>query len=406
MKTVLNTFLFVCLLALSLETNCQENNLTSVSVPMISDHNRMIVEAEVKKDDGKWKKVRLWIDSGFPIFYMSEPLARDLGIDISGIVNSGIEVKPPSEICVGGMKLDFDDVKVKVMRQPSWMFSTMHIDANLPSSVLKKYQIIFDYPKQMTSFAIPGSLQPHGMSCPIVINPETGIVQLDVVINRDSLSFAFDIGASYSFISDDILTTFTDLHPEWPRITGTTGCANMWGWWPPDEQLFTVARIPELMLGQLQLKDVGIVGVPNIFQGGLSLGAWYSKKTLRPVDGFLGPNAFKAFRIEIDYVNRLMYFEKGAEFDSHDMDIVGLSVRQLADSTYQVVGFAARDGKIFVEGIEPGDILTRIEDLQTKGATMGTVVDALRGNPGDIRNLWIDRHGKQFRIQAKVVRFL
>jgi hypothetical protein len=406
MKTVLNSFLFVCLLAQSLAANCQGKNLTSVSVPMILDHNRMIVEAEIKKNNGTWCKVRLWIDSGFPIFYMSEPLARDLGINISEIGNSGLEVRPPSDIRVGGMNLDFDDVKTKVMRQPSWMFSTMHIDANLPSSVLKKYQIIFDYPNQQLSIAQPGSLRPRGISCPIGVNRETGIVQVDAVINGDSLSFAFDIGASYSFISDDRLAKFTDSHPEWSRITGTTGCANMWGWWPPDEQLFTVVRIPEIILGQVQLKDVGIVGIPNIFQGGLTLGEWYSKKTLRLVDGFLGPNAFKAFRVEIDYVNSLMYFEKGGEFDNHDLDIVGLSVRQLADSTYQIVGIAKKDGKTFVDGIEPGDILSGIEDFKTKGATMGNVVDALRGKPGDIRKLRIERNGKHFQIEAKVVHFL
>jgi hypothetical protein len=37
---------------------------------------------------------------------------------------------------------------------------------------------------------------------------------------------------------------------------------------------------------------------------------------------------------------------------------------------------------------------------------MGTVVDALRGTPGDIRILELRRNGEWFTIEARVERFL
>jgi hypothetical protein len=37
---------------------------------------------------------------------------------------------------------------------------------------------------------------------------------------------------------------------------------------------------------------------------------------------------------------------------------------------------------------------------------MGTVVDALRGQPGDVRTLVVEREGKRRTIAARVERFL
>jgi hypothetical protein len=77
------------------------------------------------------------------------------------------------------------------------------------------------------------------------------------------------------------------------------------------------------------------------------LGAWYSQKAAKPVVGFLGPNALKGLRVEIDYA-------KGA----------------------------------------------------VSAATLGTVVDALGGKPGDVRVLVLDRQGKRIRVEARVHRFM
>jgi hypothetical protein len=383
----------------------------SVTVPVTLDHNRMLVEAEIQQKDGRWRKAILWVDTGNPNFYLSESLARDLGIDLSTAgktanENVNPEVPPPAGIRIGGMRLNFEGVKSKVMFQPYWLFSTMHNDANLPSTVLKQYRIIFDYPKRQLTIARPGSLEPRGVRSSAGVNPQTGIVQMDAVIDGEKFSFALDNGASYSFASIEVLERFFKRHADWPRVTGTLGCANMWGWWPPDEQTLPVMRFPEILWGQTRLTEVGIVGVPRLAPDGPTLGAWYSQKAARPVDGFLGPNAFKAFRVEIDYANSTVYFEKGAEFDSRDMDTVGLTLQPQADGRYQVIGVTQKNGKPAVEGVEPGDKLLQIGDLKATGATMGAVADALRGQPGDVRILLLERNGRPFKIEAKVARFL
>jgi hypothetical protein len=404
--------LFLVVIVLQPLTLCQEKKIMSCTVPITLDHNRMLVDAEIQRKDGTWRKARLWVDTGNPDFFISESLAQDLGIDLKVAKEKVVdgEIQPfkaplPTGVRIGGMLLNFTGVNSQVIFQPEWLFSTMHNDGNLPSTVLKHYQIVFDYPGLKLTLAEPGSLKPRGDRASASINSKTGIVQIDAVIDGDSLSLAMDNGASYSFVSDDLLERFSQRHPNWQRITGAIGCANIWGWWPEEEK-WPVMRLPEIQWGSIHLADVGIVGLPKFFPNGAGLGDWYSQKTARPVDGILGPNAYMAFRVEIDYVNGAVYFEKGAGLDSHDLDIVGLTLRPMTDGSYFVIGVARKNGKPTVEDVEPGDKIIQIGELKATGATMGTVVDALKGKPGDIRILVLERKGKQFKIEAKVERFL
>jgi hypothetical protein len=382
-----------------------------VTVPFKLDHNRMLVEAEVQSKDGTWCKALLWVDTGNPNFYISSPFAKQLGVDLSAIQkdqggNVNPDIPPPTGVRIGGMDLDFSGVKTKVMCEPFWLFSTMHNDANLPSTVLQRYHIIFDYPKKELTIAEHGTVQPRGTYVPASVNPKTGIVQIDATIDGEKFGFALDNGASYSFVSDAVLDRFSKLHPDWSHMTGTLGCANMWGWWPPDEQTLPVMRIPEIVLDKIQFDNIGIVGVHKFSQDGPTLGEWYSQKTARPVDGFLGPNAFNTYRVDIDYADSAVYFEKRMEADARDMDIVGLTLQPQADGKYMVIGIAEINGKPTVDKVKTGDMLLEVGRLKTTDATMGKVIDALRGKPSDVRTLTLERNGKRIKIKARVNRFL
>jgi hypothetical protein len=390
-----------CSMALLL--SCQNNKIKSVTVPVILDHNRMLVEAEFQRKDSTWRKALLWVDTGNPDFLISESFARELGINITE--DKQQEIPSPEAVKIGGMPIRFDDVKSKVFISSKWMFNTMHNDGNLPSTVLQKYHIVFDYPSRQLTISESGILKPRGDISPCTINPVNGILQMDAMIDGENYSLALDNGTSFSFVPNEIITKITQRHPDWPKNNGATGCANIWGWWG-EEDAWPMVRVPEMQWGTLDLPGVVLVGLSPIFKGGLDLGTWYSQKTARPVNGFLGPNAFKVYRIEIDYPNNAIYFEKGAEPDLHDMDIVPLTLRPLNDGKYMVIGVSIADRKLLIEGIEQGDILLQVDSLKTTGATMGTVVDALRGRPGDLHLLLLEREGKQFKIETRVVRFL
>ncbi|HVP37929.1 MAG TPA: aspartyl protease family protein [Candidatus Saccharimonadales bacterium] len=390
----------------------QEPARLAATVPVVLDHNRMLVEAQFQRPDGSWRTARLWVDTGNPDFFMTASLARDLGIEFRAPADTGaggqaepVPATAPKSLRVGGLDLSLEGVSAVVMPEPHWMYTTMHNDGNLPSTVLMHWQVAFDYPKRQLTLARPGSFPPRGVRAPASVNPRTGIVQIDATLGGDSLSLALDNGASYSFLSEEEVARLARRHPDWPRGAGAVGCANIWGQWP-QEAAWPLVRAPELQWGPVRLEQVGLVGLPRFFPNGSALGDWYSQKAARHVDGFLGPNAFRAFRVEIDYAGGAVYFERGAESDAHDLDLVGLTLQPQADGSYRVLGVASRDGRPAVAGVEPGDVLLQVGDLKATGATMGAVVDALRGAPGEARSLVLERGGRQLRVAAKVVRFL
>ena len=410
MKKKNSNFIYGFILTV-LMISCQNSQKNTTTVPIVLDHNRMLVEVEIQRCDSTWRKVLLWVDSGNPYMNISESLAIDLGLDLSrakdtSFKESRLIVPTPKSLRINGMNLNTDSVYTMVLFQPFWLFSTMHCDGNLPSSILKKYHIVIDYPKKELTIAEPKSLSPRGTKSNAYIHPETGIVCLDASIDGDSLCFALDMGASYSFISEDILLNYANKYPNWPRVTGTLGCANMWGWWPANEQNFPVVRVPQIKWGNELFNSIGLVGVLKFSPNGPTLGEWYSRKTAKPVVGFIGPNALKNYRVEIDYANSQIYFEKSGEPDMKEMDMVGISVRQLPDSTYQVVGNVQVDGKPVVTGIDSGDIIISIDGWHVKGETMGNVVDRLRGTPDEIRRIVLRRDGVEKVIESKVTHFL
>jgi hypothetical protein len=383
--------------------------LDRCTVTMTLDHNRMVVDGAFQRRDGSWRNVRLWVDSGNPDLFLSEALARDLGLDLGGppsnVVGGRLEVPIPSGLRIGHMDLKLEDLKAWVVFAPDWLFSATHSDANLPSSVLRRYQVVFDYPNHQLTLASPGTLEHRGTAAPASIHPATGVVQLAAIIDSDTLSFALDNGASYSFTSERVLQHLSDAHPDWPTHIGAVGAANIWGWWPREEA-WPILRVPEIRWGGVRLEQVGLVGLGEIFGPGFDLGAWYSEKTARPVDGFLGPNAFGSYEVEIDYANDSVYFVRGPEPLPPDMDLVGLTLRPEDDGGYSVLGVAQVDGASPAPGVEPGDRLLRVDGLETRGATMGAVVDALRGKPGDTRLLVLERDGRRYTVSASVRRLL
>jgi hypothetical protein len=376
----------------------------AVTVPFILDHNRMLVEAEVQRPDGTWRKALLWVDTGNPAFLLSGELASELGITAPA---AGQTTRPEAalKIRVGGMVLRCDTIEITVGTALSWLFRTMHNDGNIPSTLLRNYHVVFDYPARQITLAEPGTIKPRGKKSAAHVHPSTGIVQLDAVIGGESCSMALDNGASFSFLPDTMIQDLIRRHPSWPHITGAAGCANIWGTWPQEEH-WPVVRIPEISFGSLTVRDAAIAGLPPFFRGGADLGTWYSRKTAQPVKGFLGPNFFGHCRVEIDYAGSAVYFDPREKPSPDDLCLVGITLAPGNDGRWTVAGVITKEGKPLVEGVHPGDILLRAGTTIATGATMGTVIDALHGKPGDLRTLTLERDGREFTVEAAVTRLL
>jgi len=105
-------------------------------------------------------------------------------------------------------------------------------------------------------------------------------------------------------------------------------------------------------------------------------------------------------------VNGAVYFEQGSEFDTHDLDVVGLTLQPQPDSSYLIIGVADTNGLASAPGPQSGDILIQVDSFKTTGATMGAVTDALRGRSGDVKTLTLERDGRQLTAHVTVRRWL
>jgi len=223
------------------------------------------------------------------------------------------------------------------------------------------------------------------------------MVQIEASIDGKKYSLALDSGAPYSMISSDEIKNWGTQHADWPEAVGAAGPASLL---PPRLLRGAMMRVQQINWGGLLLKNVGVVGMDPEFV------SWYSKKTAAPVIGFLAWNILRAYRVTIDYQHSTVYFEKEAELDAHDMDVVGLALARSRTGGYAVVAVAQKDSKPLVEQVQQGAKLLKVDDVDVSNRDLEKVIEALRGDPGDVHVLMLDRKGATLTVKARVMRLI
>ena len=375
--------------------------LVSAPVPFDLDHNRLFADVEFETPDGGRRTARAWIDTGNQFLIVTEDLAVDLGLDVSGFDQNdpGRPIKSASTaptIFLGGFPLSVDGVDVEIARA-SGIWTAVPAEINLPASVLRDLHVIFDYPERRLTVARSGQLEPRGFEVPCRVNPETGLFQVAMTIDGETVELGVDTGSAGTWVSENLTRSFQEKHPDWPHATGAVGPANFFGF--DFELTGTLMKLPEILIGDARVTDSAVLGIDQgIFD-------WYAMKSAGPVVGILGANVLRKFRLEVDYPHHMTYWEPGLTVGSADLDIVGLTLRPEVDGSYLIAGIVRQNGELTAQGVEPGDVLRRVGSLEADGATMGTVIEALRGMPGELRLLVIERDGERIEVEATVTRF-
>jgi pimeloyl-ACP methyl ester carboxylesterase len=205
----------------------------SVTLPFTLDHNRMIVDVDFVRGDGTLRTARAWVDTGNPTLVLGDALARDLGLEVvppvSGSAQSGSNrASRTPGLLVGGMALDATGVRTKVQAGARTM-PGVPAEANLPSSVLRSLHVVFDYPKRQLTLAQPGVARPRGVALQCRVNDETGLVQIDAMIDDVAHALGVDIGSSYTWVSNAVTASWESRHADRPRARGAVGAANFFG---------------------------------------------------------------------------------------------------------------------------------------------------------------------------------
>jgi hypothetical protein len=305
----------------------------------------------------------------------------------------------PRSLQIGGMTIAFDQIKeAKAVIGRESIAPGSSAEINIPSTILRNYDVVFDYPNRQLTIGPPGSISFQGTGIKAQMNPQNGLIQIASKIDGADYTVSFDAGSSTSLLSAELLEKWLKAHPSWPHLTGAIGSANMWG--AEDETKRLLLRIPSLIFGEATLKNVVAASFPEKTM------KWYQDRAGVPTIGFIGASAFVDSRVGIDYARSTVYIQRTQTKPAPDMDVVGLTLRPEPDEKYTVIGVVDYTGKPSVADVKAGDTLMGVDGAPATGATMGQVWSLLGGTPGTTRTLTLERDGKRFSVDATVRRFL
>jgi len=376
--------------------------LKVVTVPLALDHNRVVINADISLPDGSTQRIRAWVDNGNTEFCLSRHVAMLLGLAVT-CGDKDCTAPPPHEITIGGMNIPLSGVKeakipLKPVAASGVMAAGMNAEINIPSTVLRNYDVLIDFPRHEFTIGQPGSVKFKGVKTKGLVNGENGLVQISSQIENKKYNLGLDVGSSISFLSGDLFDKLAGAHADWPHMIGAVGPANMWGL--EDEPKWKLMRVDRVQYGPVYLTGVVAVDFPKDRM------AFFEKRAGIPTAGLLGAEALKNYRIGLDYAHSAVYFEIGRTFNFPDFDVIGLILRPEDDGRFTILAIADLGGQTSAPGLQRGDQLVAVDGIPVRGSTMGQVWLMLGGEPAKERRLTVDRDGKQFTVAAKVQHFL
>lgn len=383
-----------------------KNNAT---VPFTLDAGRVLLELSFEAPDGGSRKALAWFNMGMARPILTKTLFRELQIDRGQPLR--VKIGDVALRVAPGAVVDGDGG----LGAPTFehLFAPRPVEAMLPASILQTYVVTIDYPRQALYIASPGGQALEGIAVPIALNAQTGLASVDATIGGRAYSFVIDAGAGYSWMRGDALKQLLSAHADWRRADGAIGPSNANMLDYAFETQGIVARFPEVAIGAVRAKDVGVLGTGPIlgdFWDGL-VGDFFwdnwQKSAPGPVTGWLGANVLKNFKLTIDYSNHMSYWLPWGAPDAHDLDSVGITLNRRGGH-YFVAGLV-RSAKgdtangSAIDALAIGDELIAVDRLDARGVGKSEVLAALAGKPGERRILAVMRDGAAKNVEARVL---
>src|ERR1700693_5054280 len=242
-----------------------QNSSKSVTVPITLDHNRVVIDVDIPLPDGSTNRMRCWVDNGNPDLSLSRRVASLMGLAVT-CDDKTCFAPPPREITIGGMKLSLAAVKeakipLKPVSAATAMAPGMSAEINLPSTILRNYDVLINFPDRQFTIAPSGTLKFNGVKAKAIVNSDNGLIQVPSQMEKKKINLALDIGASISLLAPELFDSFAAAHAAWPHMTGAIGPANMWGL--DSEPNGKLMRVDRIQFGPLFLTDVPVVEFPK-----------------------------------------------------------------------------------------------------------------------------------------------
>lgn len=401
----------VCHTAWARDKSHPSPNSAPVTVPATIDHNRIVIDVAIPLKDGSTQIAHAWVDNGDPDLWMSKRVAAVMGLTVScdgqTCAAHANPQLPALDILIGAIKVSLpSSTPIKVPPDSGSAAGViapgMNVDLNIPSTVLRQYDVLIDFPQHKFTIGAPGSIQFHGEPAKVAINGENGLIQVPSKIDNKKYNLALGLGSCISFLSPELFDKLTGAHPDWPHMTGAVGSANMWG--TSEETKWKVTRVDRVQYGPTFLTDVAFV------EESQETADFFLKRAGIATTGLLGASALQNFRVGLDYAHSTMYFEVGRTSTFPDFDVVGVILRPEASGGFTILGVADIEGQPSVpigpDGVQPGDSLIAVNEISVLHSTLGQAWAMLGGMPGQERRLTIRRANKEFLVTAQVQHFL
>jgi hypothetical protein len=382
-----------------LAQNAGKTAAASATVPMALDQGRVVVDVDLPLPDGSTERVRGWVDNGNPDLTMNRRVASLLGLNVvcNGQICSGTPKSPDIalEIAIGGMKIVLSQVgektkEIRIAATPA-LAPGMSAEMNIPSTVLRNYDVLFNFPDREFTIGLPGLLKFNGVKDKMLLNAD-GLIRIPSKMENKNHDLGLDLGSSINFLSTELFDKLSSAHPDWPHMTGAVGPFNTGE--SSSESNWRLMRVDRVQYGPLFLTDVAVTDFPSDRSIGFATAA------------VLGYEALMNYRVGLDYAHSTVYFDIGRTVRFPDFDVAGLILRPEGDNAFTIAGLADFDGKPSVAGVQTGDHLVAVGDTPVADLTLGEVWALLEGSPGQERKLTVERAGKQFTVIAKVQHFL
>lgn len=379
-------------------------HVESASVPMDVRNNRVFVSLRIAGPQGKSRNAVFWVDTGGDTLVISGLLAHELGFrqvgkPVEGMGATLAHLDSQPQISIRGMKIDLTGVRADVSLPGSQRtaFPGVASEGFLPATVLRHYDVVFDYPAHRFTISQPGKIIHQGKPLPIFVSPSTGFVRLTAIVAGRPYGFMLDTGAAYTGVSRTLMDQWAAQHPHWPHSIGAVGAANMVGGKFDVEN--ALIRVPKLAVGSFLLRGVGMVSRPPGVYERLVSGEMGS-----PVVGAIAGNVLRHFRVEVDYPAGIAYFESHGSDDATDLNCLGLVVQVRGNNTVPISGVVKSDGRPELPEVRAGDILLQVDDHKLTGASLAEVLEYLSGSPGEAKHLKVRRGNKELTVSTTVLR--
>ncbi len=370
----------------------------TATVPLTLDQGRIVIDVDLPLPDGSTQSVRGWVDNGNPNLTMTQRIANLWAVNATGKPNPQAGA---FEVQIGGMKVLLPSTgDIKIVATPS-LAPAMSAEINIPSTALRNYDVLINFPDHEFTIALPGRLKFNGVKSKALIAAD-GLIRIPSRIENKNYDLALDLGSSVNFLSAELFDKLSNAHPDWPHMTGAVGPFNTGEL--SSEPAWKLMRVDRLQYGPLFLTDVAVTQFPANPTPMLE-----QRENSAPA-GLLSSQALFNYRVGLDYAHSAVYFDIGRTARFPDFDVVGLILRPGVETGFTVVGIADLDGQPSVDGVRVGDQLVAVvvagNDAAVADSTMGQVWSLLQGTPGQERKLTFARSGKQFSVVVHAQHFL